>query len=107
MRKFVFGFVAGLVVPLLGVFLWVRLGLVNLRADVPVSALEKYVAMPSLDAAVGRRAPEVRNPLQLTDTNLIAGMKIYETNCASCHGDTRGGRTAYFQMHSIRARLYS
>ena len=89
MPKFVFGFIAGLVVALLGIFLWVRLGFVNPRADVPVSALEKYVAMPSLDAAEDRHAPEVRNPLQPTDDNLIAGMKVYETNCASCHGDTR------------------
>ena len=89
MSKFVFGFIAGLVTALLGAFLWVRLGFVNPRADVPVSALEKYVAMPSLDAAVDRRAPEVRNPLQPKDANLVAGMRIYETNCASCHGDTR------------------
>lgn len=89
MLKFVFGFIAGLVVALLGIFLWVRLGFVNPRADVPENVLEKYVAMPSLDAAVDRRAPEVRNPLQVTDANLIAGMKTYETNCASCHGDTR------------------
>lgn len=44
--------------------------------------------MPSLDAAVDRRAPEVQNPVQPTDANLIAGMKVYQTNCASCHGDT-------------------
>jgi mono/diheme cytochrome c family protein len=36
---------------------------------------------------VDRRAPEEHNPLQPTDDNLIAGMKIYQSNCASCHGD--------------------
>ena len=43
--------------------------------------------MPSLDAAVDRRAPEARNPIPPTDDNLTAGMKLYQTNCASCHGD--------------------
>ncbi len=43
--------------------------------------------LPGLDASVDRRAPEVHNPVAPTDANLIAGMKIYQTNCASCHGD--------------------
>lgn len=87
MRKFFLGFLAGVIVILLGGFLWIRLGFVNPQADIPEDALEKNVAMPSLDASVDRRAPETRNPLQPTDTNLAAGMKIYQTNCASCHGD--------------------
>ncbi|MGH9587930.1 MAG: c-type cytochrome [Acidobacteriaceae bacterium] len=34
-----------------------------------------------------KRAPNVKNPIAPTDANLIAGMKVYQTNCASCHGD--------------------
>ena len=37
--------------------------------------------------AVDRRAPEARNPIEPTDANLMAGMKIYQANCAGCHGD--------------------
>ncbi len=92
MRKFLFGFLAGVVVILLGALFWVRLGFVNPRADIPEGALEKNVAMPSLDASVDRRAPDIKNPLQPTDANLAAGMKIYQTNCASCHGDIRQPR---------------
>ncbi len=43
--------------------------------------------MPSLDAAVDKRAPEVHDPLQPSEDNLLAGIKIYQANCASCHGD--------------------
>jgi mono/diheme cytochrome c family protein len=43
--------------------------------------------MPSLDAAVDRRAPKVQNQTQPTDANLTAGMAIYQANCASCHSD--------------------
>lgn len=87
MRKFFFGFLAGVVVILLGGLLWVRLGFVSPSADIPEDVLEKDIAMPALDASVDRRAPEIRNPLQATDSNLTTGMKIYQANCASCHGD--------------------
>ncbi len=87
MRKVFLGFVIAVVVVLGDGFLCVRFGLMDPRADIPVNSLERRIAMPSLDAAVDRRAPEVQNPVQPTDANLIAGMKVYQTNCASCHGD--------------------
>lgn len=87
MRRFVYGFITAVVVVLSVAFLWIRLGFVNPRADISESTLEKNIAMPSLDASVDRRAPEAKNPIDASDTNLTAGMKIYQTNCASCHGD--------------------
>lgn len=87
MRKYLIGFIVGIVAVLAATFVWVRFGFVNPRADVPVNAFEQKIAMPSLDAAVDRRAPEAKNPIEATDANLIAGMEIYQTNCASCHGD--------------------
>jgi mono/diheme cytochrome c family protein len=87
MRRFLLGFIAAVVIVLLVEFLWVRLGFVDPRADVAESALERAVAMPSLDASLDRHASEARNPVAATDANLAAGMKIYQTNCAGCHGD--------------------
>lgn len=89
MRRFLLGFIAAVVVVLFAEFLWVRLGFVDPRADVPESTLEQRVAMPALDASLDRHASEVRNPVAATDDNLLAGMKIYQTNCAGCHGDIR------------------
>jgi mono/diheme cytochrome c family protein len=87
MRKFWLGFVIGIVVIfVVGVF-YVRFGFVNPRADIEVGHLERDLAMPSLDAAVDRRAPDIKNPIEANDANLIAGMKVYQANCASCHGD--------------------
>ena len=87
MRKFLLGFITGVFVVLMTGFLCVRFGLMDPRADIPVNSLERRIGMPSLDAAVDRRAPEAQNPIQPTDANLIAGMKVYQANCASCHGD--------------------
>jgi len=87
MLKYVLGFVSGIIVVLLVAFFWLRFGLIDPQADVPENALEQGIAMPALDAAVDRRVPEVTNPAQPTADNLLAGMKIYQANCASCHGD--------------------
>lgn len=87
MLKFWLGFLIAVVVIFVGGFLYVRFGLVDPRADIPINSLEATVAMPSLDAAVERRAPNIKNPIETTDANLIAGMKVYQANCAVCHGD--------------------
>jgi len=87
MRRFLLGLIAAIVIVLLAEFLWVRAGFVDPRADVPEGALERAIAMPSLDASVHRHAAEARNPVAATNVNLAAGMKVYQTNCAGCHGD--------------------
>ena len=87
MRKFLLGFLAGLVAVALAGFSYVRFGFVDARADIPVNGLEQKIAMPSLDASVERHAPEIKNPVDSSDASLVAGMKLYQTNCASCHGD--------------------
>ncbi len=87
MRKFFLGVITVVIVAALVGFLCIRFGLMDPRADIPVNTLEQKIAMPALDAAVDRRAPEVKNPVDATDANLVAGMKLYQTNCASCHGD--------------------
>jgi mono/diheme cytochrome c family protein len=87
MRSFLLGFIAAVLTVLLAEFLWVRLGFVDPRADVPESVLERRVAMSSLDASLDRHAAVTKNPVAATDDNLLAGMKSYQTNCAACHGD--------------------
>lgn len=87
MAKFFAGFLVGILALLVASFFYLRFGFVDPRADIPITALENFIALPSLDASVDRRASDVRNPVPPTDNNLIAGMKIYQANCSSCHGD--------------------
>ncbi len=89
MRKFILGFAVGVVAILVGMYVYIRFGFADPRADVPVGALEAKIAMPALDAAVDRRAPEMQNPVQANDESLLSGMRIYQVNCASCHGDIK------------------
>jgi mono/diheme cytochrome c family protein len=86
-HNFLLGVLAGILIVVLVGFCYVRFGFVDTRADVPINGLEQRIAMPSLDASVDRHAPEIKNPVEATDANLTAGMRIYQTDCASCHGD--------------------
>jgi thiosulfate dehydrogenase len=36
---------------------------------------------------VYRRAPQIKASVDSSDATLIAGMKIYQADCASCHGE--------------------
>jgi mono/diheme cytochrome c family protein len=73
----------------------VRFGFVDPRADVEPGSLETKLAMPALDASVDRRVPDTKNPIHLTDENLLAGVKIYQADCAGCHGDISHPHSAF------------
>jgi mono/diheme cytochrome c family protein len=103
MRRFLLGFIAAVVIVFLAEFLWVRLGFVSSRADVPENVLERRVAMPSLDASLDRHAPQAHNPIAATSDSLLAGMKIYQTNCAGCHGDIHQPHQAFGNAFYPRA----
>src|SRR5258708_16715516 len=107
MLKFLIGFALAIVVVLTAAFCYVRFGFVDPRADSPIGWLESKIAMPALDAAVDRRAPEMHNPLPVTDVNLMAGMKIYQSNCASCHGDIQHAHTAFGDAFYPRAPQFA
>ena len=95
MRRFLLGFIAAVVIILLVEFAWVRFGFLDPRADIPMGSLERALAMPALDASLDRFAPEAANPLTAKDATLLAGMKIYQTNCAGCHGDIHQPRGVF------------
>lgn len=107
MLKFLIGFAAAVAIVLTAGFSYVRLGFVDPRADRPIDWIESKIAMPSLDAAVDRRAPEMQNPLQPNDANLIAGMKIYQTSCAGCHGDIQHPHAAFGDAFYPRAPQFA
>lgn len=86
MIKFLTGFLTAAVLIFLALFCYVRFGFVDPRADVEPGSLEKKVAMPALDASVDRRVPDLKNPIQPTEENLISGMKIYQATCSAAMG---------------------
>jgi len=93
MKHFFLGAVFTVVVFVLGGVLYLRLGLAEVRADVPPTSLESSLMRMALHASVRRHAPEAANPIAPTDDNLIAGGKMYLNECSGCHGTPGKPRT--------------
>ena len=89
-RWIAFGAGGMVVVLVVFAFVMVRFGFVPANADAKPSALERWAARTSLNAMVRRDAPREPNPLPLNEANLIAGIKLYGTNCLVCHGAADG-----------------
>jgi len=86
MKQFLLGVIFTLAVLVAGTLLYLRLGFAEVRADLPPSQWETSLLSAAVHASVRREAPEVKNPVEPTDQNLIAGGKMYLNECAGCHG---------------------
>jgi mono/diheme cytochrome c family protein len=86
MKKFLLGVLVGIAVPVVGVFSYLRLGMAEVRADIPPARWETHLMNSGVQASLRRKAPDVPNPLLPTDENLIAGGKLYLNACSGCHG---------------------
>lgn len=86
MRGFILGVIITLVVLFGGVFLFLKLGLFDIRAAQPINPIEKSMAEIAMDASVDRQAPHTENPVPVNDDNLMTGAMLYEKNCSLCHG---------------------
>jgi len=86
MKNFFFGCVATVLVFLGSGIIYLRLGLAEVRADVPPGRLESSLMRMAVHASVRHQAPNVENPIKPTEENLIAGGKMYLNECSGCHG---------------------
>jgi thiosulfate dehydrogenase len=82
-RFFLGGLIAG---PLVAVII-VALGLWPWRATSKPPKWEDTFAVRSLHTALAREAKNLHSPISGSEETLHAGLKIYRTNCAGCHGD--------------------
>jgi thiosulfate dehydrogenase len=89
------GFVLGVLVTIALAFLIGYVGvmqgvLIPANADSKPSKLETWAAHKSLNATIRREMPQGPNPVAATDTNYLAGIKLYGENCSMCHGVANG-----------------
>lgn len=87
MGKFFLGLIVGVVGLVLVEWAYTRSGYMPVSADVSPGTFERYIASTALDASIERQARRAKNPVPITDANLIDGMKFYTMNCAQCHGE--------------------
>ena len=87
LKGFITGVIATVALLAIGTYVGVTQGLlIPANADASPPKLERWAAARSLHATLKREAPTQANPVALTDTNLLAGIKLYGENCAACHG---------------------
>ena len=92
MKNFLLGVLFTLFFGLLAAFAYIRLGFIEVRADIPATRFETALLGPANRASVRRHAPEIPNPVQPTDETLLAGGKIYLNQCSGCHGELEPGK---------------
>jgi thiosulfate dehydrogenase len=93
---FVVTVVALVVLAVVAVFF----GVLPANADAKPGFVEQWAAHESLQAAIDRGVKPLKNPLAVTDSVMTAGVKLYGTHCAVCHG------TSDAKPSSIAAGLY-
>ena len=69
-------------------------GLIPANADAKAGGFEMWAANTSLGATLKRQAPTGPNPVPLTETNLMEGVRLYGGHCAVCHGASAGWAAA-------------
>ena len=99
MRRFFTGVAVGIVATLLVITLTIRLWPWDVKAVSVPSKVETSLMRDLLSRGIDREARPVAVPLPASEANLRAGLKIFRTNCAGCHGDSTSpslwGTTAF------------
>ena len=80
------GFVATTAGILLGAYIFITQGWMPANADGRPPLIEKWAARRSLRATLQRDALKTPNPVEMSDANLVAGIRLYSVHCAVCHG---------------------
>ena len=87
MRAYLWGILTVLVILIVGGFAVYWFALVPMGADAAYFPMEKKMANHMVDATIDREAPAPPYPFgPVTDATILAGAKLYMTNCSVCHG---------------------
>jgi thiosulfate dehydrogenase len=85
MIKFLLGLIVGICLLLVAGYLFATRGGIFMGVTGGPLPLERSIANKALDASIGKSAND-QSPLPADEANLLAGAKVYQNNCAGCHG---------------------
>lgn len=92
MGKFVFGLILGIILVPIIVYLYFLTGMAPVATTAPPMPFEKMFARMALHARMDKEVPKTV-PIQVDESNLMAGAQAYKENCAVCHGLPDGKET--------------
>jgi mono/diheme cytochrome c family protein len=85
MRLFLLGFLSAFALVAVAGFAFIGLGLAPVATSSPPFPFERLITGIALHARVSKEAP-ASSPIQPSDDVYLAGAKVYQANCAVCHG---------------------
>jgi mono/diheme cytochrome c family protein len=84
--RFVYGFLSAMVVLVVGVLVMTYSGAYNVAANVPDSAVTKWLLSTNMKQSVARQAHAISSPPRLTEEQAQLGARLYKDTCVYCHG---------------------
>jgi mono/diheme cytochrome c family protein len=84
-KAFVVGFILGLIVVPLAVYVYFNSGSAPIATSAQAMPFEKMLARKALRARLEKEMPK-DVPLPWDESNLVAGAQIYREHCGVCHG---------------------
>jgi thiosulfate dehydrogenase len=85
MKKFILGLIAGLLLPVVAGFLYIKLGMMPVATSAAPLPMEAKIAGMALRARIRKEAPK-DSPVPADEPNMTQGARAYVANCAFCHG---------------------
>lgn len=93
MKKLLAGIIIGICLPFVAGYLFVTSGRMPVATKGAPLPLEKFLARKALHAVMDPEAGKP-SPLPADEANLLAGARVYQTQCAVCHGQLGQPETA-------------
>ena len=90
---FALGMVGGIVLVCVGAYALVLGGAIPMATSAAPLPFERAMAQLALRASV-KNSIGLTNPRPRDETNLMAGARVYQRNCAVCHGLSEAAPTA-------------
>ena len=85
MKKFVLGLIVGLLLPVIGGYLYIKMGMMPVATASAPLPMEEKIAKMALKARMAKD-PVKESPVPADETNMTQGAHVYVENCAFCHG---------------------
>lgn len=85
MKNFIIGLIIGVILVPLAVYVYFTTGMAPVATSAQAMPFEKTLAKKSLNARVEKEMPKTV-PIPADEQTYAAGAKVYDGNCAVCHG---------------------
>ena len=85
MKKFVLGVIVGLLIPAIGGYFYIKMGMMPVATASAPLPMEEKIAKMALRARMSKD-PVQQSPVPADEPNLTQGAHVYVENCAFCHG---------------------